>query len=270
MLMIRNLFLAFACLAAPAAAANAQEPEAQTPTAPDTAASMAVPSAEPCETCRIEDWGGALDEVRGQLNLLQLLAQATQFGGMTIKIPKEIQRIPLEQMEGTEELVRRDIRLYLKEVRIRDFRLDADDTPKWLEERPLVGALAEFGQLGVSLDAQTRVGTFPVKCDLKQGAMPVHFHCKEDGFDIGVAPPYRAQEARIEDVSLDLGGPVASGILTRVFGRKVASLVLEAAAGQTLQLDEQTLLGGVGAGSLLKDAPEMPEGIGGLVQDLLK
>lgn len=246
---MRHLTLAFACLMLFCASAVAQPPEAT----PETAAAVVAPSAEPCGTCRIEDWTGALDEVRSQLNLLQLLAQATQFGGMTIKIPKEIQRIPLEQMEGTEELVRRDIRLYLKEVRIRDFRLETDSTPKWLAERPLIGALARFGQLGVSLDAQTRLGTFPVKCDLKQGAMPVHFHCKEGGYELGVAPPYRAQEARIEDVSLDLGGPVASGILTRVFGRKVARLILEAAAGQTLQLDEQALLGGAGVGSLLKN-----------------
>ncbi|HNR32893.1 MAG TPA: hypothetical protein PKI11_18520 [Candidatus Hydrogenedentes bacterium] len=237
--------------------------------APEPADEVVRPSADPCETCRIEEWEGPLNDVRGQLNLLQLLARATSFGGMTIKVPREVQRIPLEKMEGTEDLVRMGIKLYLKEVRLRDFKINHDTAPQWLHDRPLLGTLAQFGRLGVSVDAQTRVGTFPVKCDLTQGAMPVDFHCKQGGYELGVAPPYRAEEARIEEVSLDLGGPIASGVLTRVFGQKVARLVLEAAAGQTLQLDQETLLGGAGVGSLLKNAPQVPEGVGALIEGLL-
>lgn len=225
--------------AEPAAPADAQAQGAETQ-------EPAAPTAEPCAECRPEAWQTQLSSVRDQLNLLGLLARATGLGGATVRIPREIQRIPLEMMEGTEELTKRNIELYLKEVRFLNLRLDREETPLWQDQRPLLPGLATFDRLGVTLDAKTRMGTFPVQCELRQGALPFQFHCKQEGYDVGIAPPYRRDEAKIEDVKLDFGGPVASGILTKIFGRKVAGLVIEAAAGKTFQLGEKDLLGGTG------------------------
>ena len=211
---------------------------------------LPAPTAEPCPECRPEDWQGQLGQVRDQLGLLGLFAKATSLGGVTVKVPRELQRIPLEMMEGTEDIVRAGIEVYLKEVRFQNLRLDHDETPLWLEQRPLIAGLAAFDRLGVAIDARTKVGTFPVKCDLKQGALPFQFHCNQEKYDVGIAPPYRRDEAHIGDVRLDFGGPVASGLLTKLFGKKVTQLVLEAAAGQTFQLGQQDLLGGLPIGDV--------------------
>lgn len=223
-----------------------------------------APTAEPCAECKPEEWQPQLASVREQLGLLGLFARATSLGGITVKIPKEVQRIPLEMMEGTEDIVRAGIEVYLKEVRFQNLRVDHDESPLWLDRRPLLPGLAAFDRLGVSIDAKTKVGTFPVKCDLRQGALPFQFHCIEQGYDIGIAPPYRKDETHIDDVRLDFGGPVASGLLTKLFGSKVAQLVVEAAAGQTFQLGQQDLLG-TGALPLGDVAP-----VGEAVDSILK
>lgn len=204
---------------------------------------MTTPTAEPCPECKPEEWQSQLAGVREQLDLLGLFARTTSFGGVTVKVPKGLQRIPLETMEGTEDIVRAGIEVYLKEVRFQNLRLGHEQSPLWMEQRPLVPGLATFDRLGVSLDAKTKVGTFPVKGELRQGALPFQFHCIPEGYDVGISPPYRKDETRIDDVRLDFGGPVASGVLTKLFGRKIAQLVVEAAADQTFQLGQQDLLG---------------------------
>lgn len=200
-------------------------------------------AAQPVEEHDIAPWQPQLKSVRDQLNLLDLFAKATQFGGVSIHVPEEIQHVPLDQFEGMEKWAKR-VDLYVKEIRFENIEFERKEELFWEEERPSLPALMRFGQFGASIDAKTRLGTVPVEADLREGALPLDFALQEAGYDILFTPERRAKEAQIGKVDIDM--PVAGGLVNRFFGKKVAQLVLESVAGQTLKMGRGGLLGGKG------------------------
>ena len=263
---MRRTILGLALVLGTTGLAVGEEP-APEPETPETEETGAAESHDP------GPWRPQLKSVREQLDLLALFAKATQFGGVAVNVPSEIQHVPLEQFEGMEKWAKR-VDLYVKEIRFEDLDFEHRQDLAWREERPLLPALMRFGNIGASIDAKTRLGTFPVKADLRQGELPLDFAMREEGYDILVSPERRAEEAQIDQVDLDFGGPLAGPIVSRFFGKKLARLVLEFAAGQTLKLDRGGLLGGADlstdllggeAGKVLNDPA-----VKGLLGDLLE
>ncbi len=235
---------------------------------PETTSENAVEE----KTYNPEEWKASVQEAREQLDLLSLFALATSVGGATIKIPKELQRVPLEMMEGTEALRKRDIKIYLKEVSFKDAAFDHTEEPVWLKDHPAIASLLRFANIAFKADVKTRVGTVPVGGIFRNGRLPFDFDLQSEGYALNIIPDRRKEEAVMDDVTLDLGGPITSGILSKVFGKKAAQLVLEAAMGQTLKMNRDGLLGGgdieklLGTGSKTLQKPAVK----GLLDSLLK
>ncbi len=263
--MRRRTVLALTMVLAMAAASG----EGAAPGSPDSNA----PEQQTVDAHDLGPWEPQLQSVREQLDLLRLFARATQFGGVSINVPREIQHVPLEQFEGMEKWAKR-VDLYVKEIRFKDIDFERLEEVAWQEDQPLLPALMRFANIGASIDAKTGLGTFPVKADLRQGQLPLDFAMREGGYDILVGPERRAKEAQIAKVDLDFGGPVAGPVVSRFFGEKLAIAVLELVAGQTLKLDRGGLLGnsslptdliGGDAGKVLNDPA-----VKGLLDNLLK
>ncbi|HPO14764.1 MAG TPA: hypothetical protein PLI09_15085 [Candidatus Hydrogenedentes bacterium] len=197
----------------------------------------------------VQGWEPQMESIRQQLDLIKLFCVATAVGGMSVDLPKMAQAIPAENIQ---ELAKANIQLDLKSIKLADLQLSYDTTPKWQEERPAIPSLLQFSRVTASVEAKTPLGKFPVKCSFKNGVLPLNFECKERGYDIRVIPESRKAEAKIEEVSFDLGGPLANHVMSKLFGRKVAESVLQFGMGQTLKLDKGSLLGDKAVSSVLE------------------
>lgn len=208
-------------------------------------------AAAPAATYNPEEWKAPLGKAREQLNLIEMFAQATRFGGMTVRVPAELQKVPLKLIPGTEELTKRDIELYVKEITFRDLKLTQEPEPLWMETRPLLPALLDFTTLGLSIEAKTKVGTVPLGATFRNGRLPFDLDLKQSGYDVGILPERRAADAKLDDVKLQVGGKLASGIANTFFKDDVANLVMKYGVGQTLKMGEGNLFSGNSAASTL-------------------
>lgn len=198
-------------------------------------------------------WESQLSQVRQQLDLLKLFSAATAMGGVSVNIPKPVQRIPLENIAGMQNVAKTGLKLHLKELKLSDVAFEYQQEPQWVDNRPAVPSLMRFSKVGISVEAKTAVGAFPVKCTFRNGALPVDFECTDAGYTIHVIPAPRKQEARLDHVSIDLGGPGGGRVLSKIFGKKLAEAVLQFGVGQTLKLDKSSLLGCGALPSVLND-----------------
>lgn len=197
-------------------------------------------------------WSPGIQQVLKQLETLDLFATATRFGRVTVKVPRELQKLPVRMIEGTEELREQGIDILVKELEFQDISFVYDKAPEWAEDRPLIPTMLQFKRLGVSADAKTRLATIPVGATFQNGQMPVEFlPLLEKGYDLKLLPESRAEETNLDDVSLKVGGPVMTGIANRFFSKKVAQLILEHGVGQTLQMGQGDLITGDAASRLL-------------------
>jgi hypothetical protein len=192
-----------------------------------------------------------VDEATKNLDLLGLFAQASHFGGITVKIPKELQKIPLATM-GLQDLENRGIELYLKEVTFRDLDFRREQQPLWMETHPVLPTLMRFSKLGASLEAKTKLGMIPLGATFHDGVLPFDFIFRKDGYDLGVMPERRTRETNLEKVHLQVGGPATSAFVNTFFGHSVAKLIMKYGVGQTLKMNEGGLFGGSDASSFLK------------------
>lgn len=217
-------------------------------------------------------WEPGIQKVFDQLNMLGLFAAATNLGGITVKVPRELQQLPMQMIEGADELRNRGIEIYVKELTFRDLNFIYDKSPQWVEGKPLIPTLVEFGRLGVLADAKTKVGVIPVGAEFDNGKMPVEFlPMPGKGYDLRLLPEARSADTRLDDVKLKVGGPLATGIANRFFSKKVAKLILEHGVGQTLQMGKGDLLSGDAAGRLLDVPGDSKEGAAlDVLMDLLK
>ncbi len=217
--------------------------------------SMVLSNADAAEAVAVvgrDAWQPAIRSVFEQLETLELFALATRVGGMTVKVPRELQSLPARMIEDTDELRDRGVEIYVKELEFRDLRFEYEETPEWREDRPLIPTTLSFGALGVSAEAKTRLATVPVGATFRNGQLPVDFlPSMEKGFALGLFPEARAADTHLNDVRLRAGGPVVSGIANRFFSERVAQLILEHGVGQTLQLGQGDLIGGDAASRLL-------------------
>lgn len=196
-----------------------------------------------------EEWRPSIDATLDQLELLDLFATATKFGGMKIKIPKEMQSLPMRMIEGADELKDKGIEIKVTELEFRNLKIIRDKSATWRDERPFMPVRLDFDKLGVSADAKTKVGVIPVGAVFEQGSMPADFlPLIKKGFNLEVLPEKRMEETNLDKVKLKVGGALTSGIANRFFSKKVAQLILEHGVGQTLQMGEDGLMGGAGAG----------------------
>lgn len=206
-------------------------------------------------------WEPSIQTIFDQLNLLGLFAAATNLGGMTVKVPRELQKLPLQMIEGTEELRNRDIEIYVKELTFKDLKFIYDESPQWPDEKPVIPTLVEFGRLGVTADAKTRLGMIPLGAVFDNGKVPVEFlPMLEKGYDLKLLPESRSGDTRLDEVKLKVGGPMTTGIANRFFSKKVAKLILEHGVGQTMQMGKGDLFSGDTADKLLEVAPDSTEG----------
>jgi hypothetical protein len=218
---------------------------------PASAPPLAPPTAAPAGVYRPEEWAGPVDKAGQQFELLQLLAKASHFGGITVKIPGELQRVPLGPL-GLQELEDRGIELYVKEFTFRNLEFSRDEKPLWMGTRPVLPALMRFSTLGASIEANTKAGMIPLGATFHNGVLPFDFDFRKDGYDLGLIPERRAAEAKIDGVRLHVGGPIMTGIVNAFFTDDVARLVLKYGVGQTLKMNEIDLFSGATAASFLK------------------
>jgi hypothetical protein len=200
---------------------------------------------------RPEEWTEQVGEVRERLRLLEMFAQATQFGGMKVRVPKEIQKVPLELIPGTEGLRDKDIELYVKELDLRSLAFEPAPEPLWLENHPALPVLLRFATLGLSIEAKTKLGTIPLGATFRDGVLPFDFDLNQNGYDLSILPERRTADAKLDNLKLQVGGPLTSGIANTFFKGEVAKLVMKYGMGQTLKMSEGGLFGGAPPTSLL-------------------
>jgi hypothetical protein len=110
-------------------------------------------------------------------------------------------------IEGTEELRNRDIEIYVKELTCKDLKFIYDESPHWPDEKPVIPTLVEFGRLGVTADAKTRLGMIPLGAVFDNGKVPVEFlPMLEKGYDLKLLPESRSGDTRLDEVKLKVGG----------------------------------------------------------------
>ena len=222
---------------------------------PAPAPAPAPAATKPAGVYRPEEWAGPIGEAGKNLDLLALFANASRFGGITVKIPRELQRVPLAPL-GLQDLEDRGIELYLKEITFRDLEFSREEKPLWMETHPVLPALMRFSKLGASLEARTKLGEIPLGATFRNGALPFDFVFRPDGYDLGVMPERRAPETNLEDVHLQVGGALASGFVNTFFRHEVAKLIMKYGVGQTLKMNGNGLFGGANAASFLKMQPD--------------
>ena len=270
---MKHLLFAAALLLAAAGWAAEGAPAPAAPGAGAETAAKEAPGAK-ADPETLAEWKPPLAKVREQLDLVDAFAQTTRFGGMTVKVPGDLQRVPLELIEGTEELRKRDIELYVKELRFKDLQVTRDPRAKWVGDgsRPALPALLDFATLGLSIEAKTRAGVIPLGATFTDGKLPLDFLLKPEGYDIGVIPDRRKADAKMDNVKLEVGGPLTSGIANTFFKKTVANLVMKYGVGQTLKLGEKDLLSGGTAATLLnlKTGSAEEKAVSGVLDRLLK
>ncbi len=238
----------------------------------EAAQEVESPAAEETAPPDFEPWRPQLAEAREYVNWLKLFSQATAFGGAKIKVPKEVQRVPLEMFEDTKALHDRGIRVYLKELEFRDIHFDTNEEPVWREDHPALASLMQFARIGFNADVKTGIGTFPVGGEFNNGRMPLDLDLTEAGYALNVIPESRRDEAQLDRMRIKFGGPIASAALTGLLGKKAAEAILTAGVGQTLQMDQGDLLGKGTLKSLFKqgeDEDSLENQAIGTVLDLL-
>jgi len=212
-------------------------------------------AAETAGVYRPEEWSGPVRKAREQYDLLGLFAKASHFGGIKVKIPGDLQRVPLEPL-GLQDLQKRGIELYLKEITFKDLDFTRDEEPQWMETRPVLPALMRFSTLGAAIEAKTKLGVIPLGATFREGTLPFDFDFRQDGYDLGLLPERRAKDAKLGNIRLNVGGPIATGIANTFFKDDVAKLIMKYGVGQTLKMNEKSLFSGASAASFLKMKPD--------------
>ena len=206
-------------------------------------------------------WQPAISAVFEQLDMLELFALTTRVGGMTVNIPRELRGVPMRMIEEADVLRDRGIEIDVKELRFRNLGFIYDKSPEWREDRPLVPTTITFDTLGIGAEAKTRVGTIPLGATFRNGQLPVNFLPQlDERFDLGLMPEERAEDTRLDDVQIEAGGRLASGIANRLLSDRVGQLLLEHGVGQTLQLSKGDLISGDAALRLLDIPSESRRG----------
>jgi len=83
-------------------------------------------------------------------------------------------------------------------------------------------------------------------------------------------PESRANETKLDEVDLKVGGGITSGIANLFLSKKVGKLILQYGVGQTLQMGKGDLLSGDAASKLLDIPADSNKGraIGSLMEIL--
>ncbi|MFA7692983.1 MAG: hypothetical protein GX117_10570 [Candidatus Hydrogenedentes bacterium] len=206
-------------------------------------------------------WSPSVNAVFEQLNVLDLFAAATNLGGLTVKIPKEMQKMPMRMVEGSEELRNRGIDIFVKELTFKDLKFDYGASPEWTDSKPIIPTLVSFERLGLKADAKTKLGTIPLGANFRSGKVPMEFQPLLDkGYDLLLMPESRAADTKLDDVRLQVGGPLATGIANQFFTKTVAKLILEYGVGQTVQMGQEDLFAGNMPHKLLDVKPDSTKG----------
>ena len=192
-----------------------------------------------------EAWKPAIQSVFEQLDMLDMFAMATKMGGLKVKVPKELQTIPMHMIEGADELRERGIEIYVKELEFRDLNFIYDKAPQWPDNQPRVPTTVEFGTLGITADAKTKMGMIPLGATFQNGRLPVDFlPVIGKGYDLNLMPENRAEDTILDDIRLQVGGSLTSKIANRFFSEQIAQLILKYGVGQTLQMGQKDLMSG--------------------------
>ena len=218
--------------------AHAQEPAETPPPATETAEEPVVHDIEP--------WRPQLAQIKDQLKLIAQFAALTALSETTIKVPKELQKLAIPELEA------KNVEVFLEEVRFHKIRLDQEETPHWLEDKPAIPALLDFATLGAAATVKTPVGRFRVFGTFRDGSLPCDFQATESGYNVNVIPERRADDAKLGKVSLSLGKRRDNSVLSALLGKEFPMKLLQLAAGQTLAMDQSTLLGDKAVDMLLE------------------
>ena len=242
---MRILWVCLALLAASTAQASEARATNPPPDAlPESAApDVAVPSLEPGPDCDPTAWTEQLEGVRSQVRLIQLLGTYSRFDGVSVPLPRSVGQLTLP-----EPMMQRGVEVRIKEIRFHSLGISTEDEPRWLDNRPVIVGTIRFSKITVDFTLKTQQGALPVGCTFRNGRFPVDFLLSDEGHTLNVIPPYRDQEAQLDNVAIDVGRGPAAGLASRLAGRGLARLVLQFAAGQTLSLDQGAMLGGGGGG----------------------
>ena len=72
--------------------------------------------------------------------------------------------------------------------------------------------------------------------------MPFDFLVKKGGYDIGLMPERRKDDVHLDNVDLNVAGPLTNMLASKLAGKQIGKLLLTYGMGQTLKMDKGGLL----------------------------
>ncbi|HOZ46123.1 MAG TPA: hypothetical protein PLO37_10055 [Candidatus Hydrogenedentes bacterium] len=207
------------------------------------AADDAVSEAAPAEATQdLSIWKPQIEKVHKQFDVLKLFSAATQFGGVSVKLPDQVQQIPLGLFPETKKLEDMGVRVFLKELEFKNADFSYDKEPQWIENHPAVPSMMKFGRVGFTAKVKTGLGELPVECEFQDGQLPFDFDLTDVGYAVNVIPERRNTEAQLDNLRFKLGQGPGGGLVSKIFGKELAKTILKFAAGQTLVMEKGSLL----------------------------
>ncbi len=200
---------------------------------------------EQSEREQLEKWEPQIKKARQRMNVLSLFAKLTSLKGVTVPIPKDQQRVKLEDIEGMSDVAQK-VQVYLKDITFHKLQLDHPADPVMRKKHPVFLTTLRCAQAELRAEAKTGLGTFPLEAEFENAVIPVDFILALAGYKVMPTPKYRAKEGSVKDVKIKSNVPLAGPLLTNLLKDDLAKALLTFGVGKTLKLDEKALLGGAG------------------------
>ncbi len=200
---------------------------------------------KPGQAAQLKEWEPQIKKARQRLNVLSLFARLTSLKGVTVPIPKDQQRIKLEDIEGMGDVAQK-VQVYLKNITFHGLKLEHPADPVMRKKHPVFAATLRASQVELEADAKTGLGTFPLEAEFENAVIPVDFVLALAGYKVMPTPKHRAKEGSVKDVKIKSNVPLAGPLLTGLLKDDLAKALLTFGVGKTLKLDEKKLLGGAG------------------------
>ncbi len=223
-------------------------------------------------------WKTEISNALQQLDLLELLGKITQIHPISVNVPGDLQRVPLENTKGMEAIAKQ-IEIRVTKLYLDKLSFQRPDQTLWSADHPLLPTMVSFGEIRVNAEAKTPAGIVPLEGTFLGGALPADFDIFRDRLELHPTPARRQNEGKIDSVKVTSTVPLVGPILTKLAGKDLAKALLNAGVGKTLTLKQGELLGSEGGGlgsvlPLLKKGGDAAEGgkggVGSLLDSLLK
>jgi len=215
-----------------------------------------------------------------QIDLLELFGQITQLHPISVSVPEQLQRVPLEKNPETQKLAEK-IEIRIKKLYFDKLSFARPEETLWSADHPLLATLVDFAEIRVNAEAKTPVGVVPLEGFFTGGRLPADFDIFRDRLELHPTPARRQNEGKIDGVKITSKTPLVGPLLTKLAAPELAKAILNAGVGKTLTMKKGQLLGSEGGGGALdsilplldkggKSGEGGKGGIGGLLEKLRK